>query len=946
MKRLQSLAPSSSFFTTTAILLTLASTASAQFGDTGGGGAAGGGSSGWKVAIDPPAMPLTVEGKDLSIPIPQGFGHGAGELFPSSVSPFVALGKNGFDNDVREVWDLRTKTKVGTLRGKADYGKTTALSPDGAFIAGKPTFRDAIEVRSTQNGKLVQTVEPIPAWTSFVDFGHKGQVIGGNLRDKSLRVWSVKSGEPAFDLHFGGGVEAKSTAFSPGRRYFAIYSKDDSTLRVFDLSDGGKVAGEQVVTKGDGDAFNPDCKGVAFSNDGADLAAIFEQFGKVRIVAWDGKDGKITADHSIDPKSKDKVAIPTFYEDLGIQWLPDKSGWLAFGSSIVDRESGLKVWNLPFDTQNFTVSPRRLIDNERALIVFGGGKILRVAPVPHDKVKEAVKIVREGGNAADAALPKLKPADWSGVKSVSYSQAAAPWSATPDPAPASSRLASRPIALKTKLGEISSIAMSGPTTAQAVVAGSPSAFGKPDTNEGVQRWVDRYDLAGGRHLGRVDIPAVSEFVAFSPDATKILIREAKTKDRLDVFGVDGKPVVGWRPYDREAGDGRAVTYAGFLDADRVVTLSGSGRLVLWSLPQVKAVYSVEDAFHGTPTLSPGRSTLAGFSGETIRFIDAATGSIKGESPGPAVSVGQRVELKASTFRGDGAEWAGLFGGGQIVRVDVKSGKVVAEFLSPVLAGQLEYCGPNYLMADGKNLIDLAYQRAFWAYQSGPSSSDSPDGRHWFVCARSPNDPAYLAAVMLPEKGMEKIAAMAADPNSPAVVRPGMKVSLQLEFNGPPRKPDEFRKAVYDLVASKLKAAGLAVAPGQPVTFAVRVTEKNTGETLQLRKIGFGAAPGGPFNRDNLLSIPVVDLDSSLTVADASGAVPAASSSFGMRSFFHILHLPAGEKDVEQYLKVQQWNGLKHWLETTSMPYFVARSGTEIVRLSGFTDLNNLYGAAR
>ena len=47
--------------------------------------------------------------------------------------------------------------------------------------------------------------------------------------------------------------------------------------------------------------------------------------------------------------------------------------------------------------------------------------------------------------------------------------------------------------------------------------------------------------------------------------------------------------------------------------------------------------------------------------------------------------------------------------------------------------------------------------------------------------------------------------------------------------------------------------------------------------------------------------------------------------------------------VEKYLKDRQWDGLKQWLETTSMPYFVARSGPDIVRLPGFADLNRLYG---
>ncbi len=911
----------------------------AQFGDIGG--TVGG--SDWKVTVDPPVLPLTTTVKDLAIPIPQGFGHGAEARFSSTPSPFVAVGKNGWDNDIREIWDLRTKTKVGVMRGKADYGKTTSLSPDGSLIAGKPGFRDAVEIRSTKNGKLIQTIDPIPGWTEFVDFGHADQIIAGKSQDKLLRAWSIKTGDPLFDIHLSSSVEPKATAFSPGRRYLAAFGKDDSILRVFDLSQGGKSAGELSVPKGDGEAFNPNCVGVAFSNDGADLAAIFESFGKVRIVAWSVKDGKQTADFTSDPKSLDKISVPAFYEDMGIQWLPDKAGWLAFGSSIIDRESGRKVWNLPYDSQNLTLSPRRMIDNERALVVINGGKLLRIAPVPYDKVQAATKLARSGGNAADALLPPIKPADLSAAKSMTYDTTLAAWSVAAETIVSPKRMASRPITLKTKLSEVISIRISGSEAGQALVAGSPSAFGKPDTTEGIQRWVDRYDLASGRHLGRIDIAPVSELVAFSPDATRLLVREIKTKDRLDVYGVDGKPVAGWRPFDKESGDARTVTFADFLDANRVVTLSGSGRLVVWSLPQVKAIYVVEDAFHGTPVLSPNRTTLAGFAADTIRFVDSATGRLKGEAAGPAVSVGARVDLKASAFRGDGGEWAGIFSNGQLIRIDVRTGKTVGEFRSPVLASQLEYGAAGYLLADGKNLIDLTTRRAFWAYNSGASADRSPDGRHWFVCASMPEGLALLAAILMPERGMEQMLAMMTDEKIPAVIRPGSNVSLQLEFNGPPRKTEEFRKSIYDMIASKLQSAGLVVSPGQPVTFVVKVTEKGTGDTLKMQKIGFGAAPGGPFNQANLLSIPVVDLQCSLDVVGGSGSIPCSTTTLAMRTFFHILHLPAGETDVESYLKDRQWDGLKSWLETTSMPYFVAKSGTEIVRLPGFSDLNQLYG---
>src|SRR6185312_14023735 len=94
--------------------------------------------------------------------------------------------------------------------------------------------------------------------------------------------------------------------------------------------------------------------------------------------------------------------------------------------------SGKKVWTIPFDAQNFKVSPRRFLDGEHALAVtFQPSMSLRTVDIPRDKIAGAVQIVRSGGNAADAALPPLLPADYSGAKQVDLRGKAGAWSVSP-----------------------------------------------------------------------------------------------------------------------------------------------------------------------------------------------------------------------------------------------------------------------------------------------------------------------------------------------------------------------------------------------------------------------------------------------------------------------------------------------------------------------------------
>lgn len=83
----------------------------------------------WKLKVDPPATtPPVPASKDFAIPYPTNFGQGNETVYPSSPSHFVAIGKNAFDNDVRQVWDLSTRKLVGTFKGQIGFDeKSVAL---------------------------------------------------------------------------------------------------------------------------------------------------------------------------------------------------------------------------------------------------------------------------------------------------------------------------------------------------------------------------------------------------------------------------------------------------------------------------------------------------------------------------------------------------------------------------------------------------------------------------------------------------------------------------------------------------------------------------------------------------------------------------------------------------------------------------------------------------
>jgi len=894
--------------------------------------------SSWSAQMDPLPQPLaTPTNKSFAIAFPGNFGNGGEVTYPAVPSHFVAIGKNFFDNDVRQVWDLASKKQVGQVKGPLGWDdKTVALSGDGAYLAGK-TRQKSVEVRRTNNGRVAQSFDVDSPFVDFVEFAGNDKVIFGKLSDRKLEVGDVKSGDQVCELRIGERADRDAIAISPGGAYLAVASTGDGKLEIHDLKTG-QVLGEAPTPRGKGQVLR--CDGVAFAPDGSEVAGLFESFGAFHLVLWDAATGKMLNHFDLGKT----IQKPTFYKDRGVEYFPDKTALLVMGSAVVDRQAGRKIWNLPFDDKNLKVSPRHFLDADHALVVsFNPGMTLRTADLPRDKIAAASTIVRNGGNAADATLPPLKPVDLASAQQVAIEGKPGLWSVpTPVSSFAPKRLTTRAISLKNKGDEARGLLFAGSAT-QAVVWGTASKPNTDDPSDGQPRWLERFDLASGKALGLVELPTPSDPIALAPDGATVLLREAKAKDRLDLFATaNGKPVVGWRPYDKETGEDRGVVWADFLAADRVATINRAGMLVVWSVLDAKAVYIVDDAFHGSPTLSPDRKLIAGFDGKTLRVLDAATGALVGEGVGVA-GLGPRPDWRGGAFRPDGRVFVGQFGSDALVRWDLATGKINAEVkpTATLPAGPIEWMGEHHILLDNRTLVDFGAKRIVWEYLAAPVGAGGPDGKHWFV-ARGVvgQDSGRLLAIDPTDPSLERAESRLADPQSPAVLRPGAKVSIQVDAAGPAHDPAGYRTALADALANRLKANGMiVVADGPPtgvpdVRLVLTVRDKPTGQTLQYQGFGRG--------RGNIESVPLVDLVCELTLVDATGPIPCGTAyTAPMRPFGFVLRLPAGETSAGVYLRKLQWDRIKSWIANSVPPYFVARDGNEVIRLPGFTDLSQL-----
>jgi len=616
----------------------------------------------WKVKPDPPAEHPQPISQDILLRVPPSF-FGGEVIYPTAPSSFVAVGRSGDQNDVREFWDLAAKKRVGALRGSVKLDKPYALSPDGALFAGK--HDRSFTVYETKTGKMVAQLNVESPFADFVDFAGPGQVVTGTSGDRRFEIWDLKTQKSEMDVAPRDRVAKESVVLSPGRRYLAMIGAN--TLWVYDLQSGRK-AGEAPVPKNN--AFDLSCKGLAFSPDGTELAGLFDSFG-LHLLCWDVATGRLT--HQFKYGDKSGIKMPPGFDGIAFDWLADRAGWLLFGTVVIDHQSGQKTFTIPSDTPGADKGPRKVVGKNVVLITVGEAqnRVVRSFALPTETIARAAKLIEQGGSAADAALPALKPADLSTARKVAASATAPSWSVQPDGPRPSSALLRRSIPTQVPANEAIGLLLSGMDGHQVAlvsIPGGTNAF-DPNQNEGKPRRLIRFDSLSGRILGRAELNGLCDPVALSPDGAGVLSIDNRDRRRLDVYSTsDAGHVAGWRPYDKELSDeDKGVVWADFLASDRVLTVNRAGLLVLWALPDCKAVYVAEAACEGAPVLSPGRKYLATYAAGTVRLLDPATGAVKGEAQAPASASSGRAELKGAAFQADGSALVALLGGQQVVR---------------------------------------------------------------------------------------------------------------------------------------------------------------------------------------------------------------------------------------------------------------------------------------
>lgn len=797
----------------------------------------------WRVQVDPLAEPLVFL-KDLSIPL----GGRDGEiLFPTARSPYALVGKP----HLLEVWDLRTGGKVRSV--KTDHLRLAdmRLSADGDYVASwNPQDRvgdgaGASVLVGKLTSKKTSTIEVGQERTfdGFFDFGAPGQLIARAGKDSQhISVWNIEKNERLHEIPTALKVDEQSPAVSPGRRYLA-WVEDELELVIADLTTG-QIAGRTVLP-----GERPKCQGMVFSHDGALLAGIFEVFPKSALYCWDVASGRLVNEFDLEFENEMRMDLHGMRHGLNerpLEWLADNSAWLLAGRAIFHRGQGKLIFSFPAPKFGERLGPRRILDERRVAGLTGSEdtRMLGVATLPKNEIARGSEVIAGGGGISDVGLPPLTEGDTSATALVALG-AAAGWRVKPDPAPAEAAGVRRQTPVVFEIGQPGPPLIS-PDGSRAVLWGSQDLTHGPPRRRNSQSKgdgllaIESYDLQKGKRIGGVSMNYKGRVLAAAPDVSRVAVATEKTfhsakdaKVRIDVYSLpDGKPVAGFRPYDRT--DLAFRHYTAFVGSDLLVTGGWDVPLTAWSLPDCRAVYLVHEA--QPRQLSPGGKYLLATARGCLHFLDAATGEPLGTIP-------LTDDVTAAAFNAQGTKLAiatGVSGsitasGLTSVRLrtwELTTGQPELDFAVPLSAGTIEWCGDEHLLLDNRSLVNLKQQGIVWNYNSFSNGHASTGNRHWWLTRTGANQ-FMLCRTELPDAAPAKAAAV--QRSDQGLLRPGMRISLSVNLGGVPSSVADLPKRVTDHFQKSLEQNGFIVGPGGEMTLTASATIANTSEKVQIRQ---------------------------------------------------------------------------------------------------------------
>jgi hypothetical protein len=319
----------------------------------------------------------------------------------------------------------------------------------------------------------------------------------------------------------------------------------------------------------------------------------------------------------------------------------------------------------------------------------------------------------------------------------------------------------------------------------------------------------------------------------SPSGSRVLFVAQEgfhnRKARLDVWAMNGgKPTeqATWWPFatSKSPWGANEIKWADWVDDDQLMTVNGEGTTVLWRLDgkTPRAIYQIDANGQCTPALSPGHAYMALATPRGVEIFRASDGELLARMEDVRPGAG------AVAFNADGTRLA-CVSGKSVYIWNATTGKLERDFdCADLRWGDLSWLDNDHLLVGGTDVVDLQRRIILWRYEVPHMPADTVGPWRWMVMENN-NILGLVPAKLLQEEVLA--AARDLDPDKILALKPGAKVSLDIQIGG-----EEQMKAEVAIRAA-LEQNGVQVAPDQPLKIAARIVTGKS-ETKEYRT-GFG-----------------------------------------------------------------------------------------------------------
>ncbi len=826
----------------------------------------------WSVVPDTPDSAVLLDPNTplkVNYKLPRQNSNGV--LMPATASSLVLIGGNNSFNEESYLYDLSTGTRVARYTSMNLNGAGQALSPDGKAMAVMSRARfsgNSVRVIDLKTGQPIWDLGTNEA--RGVAFLSPTELLEG--RGKSAVVWDMKTGQIArtltdVPLEFNPEVEN----LSPTGRYLAkIAGSFDQELTIYDLS-SGEAAGTITLPKASSQRL-PSPAGVAFSQDGSELTALFGDAFNGHLIVWDVATGRELENASLGSEYTKIHRHDPFYKGPKLLSFPGKQRWLVNGCALLERATK-EISLLPSDQS----SPPRLPVTATQILALKGssgnaalvsidlssqlttqpGEITATPGTTGNNTPSTTTTAGNTQKAQDDKLPRLTSADRAGVKNlkleaVSTTQVAA----DPAPEPMKSLLTrKKTVRLPRDEGNFAQLLLSDGASGRMLVShktqdtrffrrGEPLAF---------QTWVDLYNLRTGSQIQSLELPYPCDVVGFSPSGTYVAVRFANGQDRIDVWDAEKRTFrAGFRPYfNVHAQSGNQsprqivndyhewvradfqVAATQFLDDDHLITINAEQILTAWKLPECRAIYEFQ--YEGTPGISPGKKYLVAKQGNDLHVIDAFKGDV-------LASLAVDGQMDSAAFHNGGERLAITVRRGAdnfLVLWNLPTGEKLTEFPIPQHGNNLRFCRENLVLLNDSLLLDLDRHAVAWTYDVPPNTyfPNAPDERVWYFGPENlQRRELYITAVDMPEKPVADRVAKA--PLAPEYIPlEGKKVKLTTDLASDVPEKDEFDKSLQERYTTEIADVGAVKSALGEIELKLGVSTKQL-ESLNLTLVRY------------------------------------------------------------------------------------------------------------